>query len=376
MAKIFFCGDIINQFSDKQFISTELQNIIIKTDIAVCNFEGVVDHPSFPRNGMLQIATTPNIIKEAGFDICLLANNHITDYGREGLKHTLNQLVSNKMDFVGAGFSASTVYKPYIRQLNGQVIGIMNLCEAQIGQYVDDNSSFGYAWIGWPEIDELIRETRKHVDVFFLCIHAGLEHYELPLKEFRRLYRHYCDLGVDYVIGTHPHIAQGYELYKNSVVFYSLGNFYFPRSIAADYKEYENNSYSVVIDTEKNDFDLIYHRIENQIVELVHPDNSVIDIDRLNEMLGVKYDRLIRLQNDRVYEVLVSRLFNDALNGIDADISIYQKLKLFVQCVLKMNSFNNTSERRRHQGDLLKRLVENETYRFLTIDVLNHKKYE
>ncbi|MBT3275708.1 MAG: CapA family protein, partial [Spirochaetales bacterium] len=70
-----------------------------------------------------------------------------------------------------------------------------------------------------------------------LLVHGGEEWSTSPSAEYRALYRSYIDLGADAVIGSHPHVLQGIEIYKGSLIAYSLGNFVFPGMDETEYGE-------------------------------------------------------------------------------------------------------------------------------------------
>lgn len=57
--------------------------------------------------------------------------------------------------------------------------------------------------------------------------HGGVEYMDVPLPEWREVYRSWIDLGADAVVASHPHVPQGYEMYKGKPICYSLGNFCF-----------------------------------------------------------------------------------------------------------------------------------------------------
>lgn len=101
----------------------------------------------------------------------------------------------------------------------------------QEGQFSNSTCKYGYAWIGHFSIAKTISELRTKVD-FILCFcHYGLEHYEVPLDCVRQYYYLLIDQGVDCIVGTHPHIAQGYEYYNDKLIVYSLGNFFFQEEL-------------------------------------------------------------------------------------------------------------------------------------------------
>ena len=221
MIKLFICGDIVNLYNDHQFISDELIGIIKSADYSIGNLEGglSITENKMTSTQILQHPSTIKFLKEAGFNMLLLANNHITDGGKEILNHTINKIKLEGIDYIGAGFQLEEVYKGKIVELNGLKIGFINVCEAHEGYFKDKNKSFGYAWLGHPLVENNILNIRQQVDRLLVFVHAGLEHYDLPLVEFRKLYRKYCDLGADCVIASHPHVPQDIELYKNKLIF-------------------------------------------------------------------------------------------------------------------------------------------------------------
>lgn len=369
MVKLFFCGDVLNRFSETQFIDEELQEIIKDADLSVANFEGVIDInlPTCKSKDMMQTPNTVKFLKEAGFGLLLLSNNHITDYGYEGLLETIKTIDSYQLDHIGAAIGYHAAYEPYINEISGLKIGLINLCEAQIGHYKDMNQDYGYAWIGDHLCDARILKLRKEVDVLIVLPHAGLELYSLPLQEFRDLYRHYCDLGADLVIGGHPHVPQGMELYNGKRIVYSLGNFYFPKP---DIKRSDprNSSYSIVVSIDSNktvSVTPIYTQLDGMKVELCLEPS--FDLDYLSCILGPNYESLLLKQNTKAFETLVYKLYKESTNGIDNSDSFRRKCTVFLRSM-----FSKTSNNEVHRLKLLRRLIENETYRYLSLYALNH----
>lgn len=375
MASFFICGDIVNKFADKQFIDAEIIDIIKKTDYAICNLEGVVlsDNSSSP-TGIFQKSSTLKNLKDAGFDMLLLANNHITDKGVQGLKFVVNEAEKYSFDFIGAGFSFEEIYKAKIIEVGNERFGLINICEAQTGQFYDDEQKCGYAWLGHPNVEKLIEKTKKEVDYLLLFVHAGLEHYDLPLAEFRKLYRRYCDLGAGCVIGSHPHIAQGIEKYNDKFIFYSLGNFFFPRTPNANNRNIENQSFSILLNfnNKKISYTPVFHSIEKLKVNVTLPEHSLVKLDRLNNsLIEPNYSKLIEKVYQNAYKKLCRKLYVEALMGTETNDSFLSTLKYIIKYVFFRNRYWKQTETYRYK--LLLRLIQNETYLFLTQHVLKNK---
>lgn len=232
--KIAFVGDIfIHDNLDDSFLSSEVFNYLNKHDLKSCNFEAPIesdcDRPIAKAGPNLkQNSTASKWIQNAGFDVINLANNHIIDYGQEGLKATLDSF-SEKI-VVGAGLNFEEAYRLKVYETNGQKIGFLSFAEFGFGCLDQHNTNAGgYAWINHPIVNELVKTSKSNVDILLVQVHAGAEEVELPLPEWRNRYRELIDLGADAIIGHHPHVPQGWEIYKKKPIFYSLGNFYFDK---------------------------------------------------------------------------------------------------------------------------------------------------
>ena len=372
--KLFVCGDIVNMSSDSQFIDDKLINHIKDSDYAICNFEGTCEYPRIKGLSMVQCEGTLRLLQEAGFDMMLLANNHVTDYGYLGLRNTIREIEENGFAHIGAGFDYDDTYRPFLIDISGITLGFINLCEAQVGHFSDESQEYGYAWIGDKRVDDRIKDLRKRCDVLILFAHAGLENYRLPLPQFRSLYRHYIDTGVDLVIGGHPHIAQGIEQWCGKYIFYSLGNFYFP--FKTRWENTWKKGFSVVLTIDGNlaiGFDIIQHKLVDDKVVLCNED--ILNISELNNSLNdSNYLTEIVHQNKQSFYDLPYRLYKDALNGTSENDTFDRKIKNILCYLVNRKKTYKGSESFRMS--LLKRLVENETYRFLTINYINDLESE
>ena len=85
----------------------------------------------------------------------------------------------------------------------------------------------GVAFFSFDELQKTIREIREDVDIIILIIHWGLEHYDYPSPSQRELAVKMINIGVDIILGHHPHVLQGTEKINKGNVVYSLGNFIF-----------------------------------------------------------------------------------------------------------------------------------------------------
>ena len=150
-----------------------------------------------------------------------LANNHMMDFGEEGLAETKSRLEARGIPFVGAGDFA-TAMKPMILEEAGKKIGVIACAELQFG--MAEEECVGVAPMGaW--LFEAIRRLKQEVDVVIVSCHAAVEMIPMPSPRLREFYHALIDAGASIIHGHHAHVPQGWETYKEGTIFYGLGNF-------------------------------------------------------------------------------------------------------------------------------------------------------
>jgi poly-gamma-glutamate synthesis protein (capsule biosynthesis protein) len=167
-------------------------------------------------------------LRAGSFDIVNLANNHIADHGSTALSQTLELLRSNDIRYVGAGSSFLDAEKPLQIKIREELIEFLAFAENEF------NIAYGNIAGACP-LDPVvnirkIKEARERSDIVIVMVHGGNEFSPIPSPRIVKTYRAFVDAGASAVIATHPHVPQGYETYKNSMIFYSLGNLTFDKS--------------------------------------------------------------------------------------------------------------------------------------------------
>jgi len=334
--KLFACGDIVNLRSKKDFVDEKIKNLIQSSDISICNFEAPIETnnmKAIKKAGphVYQSKKSIEYLSEAGFNMVSLANNHIYDYGQESLDNTIVELNKYNIDIIGAGVDFDSAYEMKIMDKNGIRIGVIAAAENEFGCLYENQNRGGYSWIFHYEIEDNIRKLKDEVDVIVLIAHAGVEEIDFPIKEWRDRYKRLCDIGVDMVIGHHPHVPQGYEKYYNSMIFYSLGNFYFD---SAGYENKSDDSYSVLLEFSKNglkDFEIIYHKKIDGQTCMVKKEEVSFSFYILNGLLENNYLK----RNDEMCIELFHKYYysyyESALGVLDKDATFIQIVKFMIK---------------------------------------------
>lgn len=165
----------------------------------------------------------------AGFDAVGLANNHMMDYREGGLFDTLSTLDRLGIACAGAGRSLGEARRPAIVERKGMRLALLSYsCILPIGS-VATRTRAGIAPARGTGTEEMVRAdlraAREQSDLVIVSIHWGKQLALYPDKSQQRLGRSMVEWGADVVVGHHPHVLQGIELYNGKLIAYSLGDF-------------------------------------------------------------------------------------------------------------------------------------------------------
>ena len=211
---------------------------LANSDLAILNLEAPLCRPTSPivKTGpaLHGAPETAEFIAASGFDLACLANNHIMDYGSDGLSQTIASLDRHHVAWTGAGLDHAAASRPFIREIKGQAIAILNFAENEWSTTYDGQP--GACPIDPIRNYQAIHECRQTADNVIVICHGGHEHFSLPSPRMQELFHFYVDAGADAVVNHHTHCQSGYEVYNGSPIFYSIGNFLFDKEENLDYQ--------------------------------------------------------------------------------------------------------------------------------------------
>ncbi len=174
-------------------------------------------------------------LTSAGINVLGLANNHVLDYGPQGLTDTLAALDAAGIAHAGAGVDAETAHAPVIVPVNGLRVAWLayaNVPDDSVTGFKAQSlaagpNTPGVAW-GTPEgIARDVANAKQHADLVVVALHSGFEYTPQPNSIQTQLAHAAIDAGAALVLGAHPHVLQGLEFYHGGLIAYSLGNFVF-----------------------------------------------------------------------------------------------------------------------------------------------------
>ena len=207
-----------------------------EADMAMVNLKGTLTTANTKLEKTFNFKADPSAVKvltSGGVDIVNLANNHAMDYQGPGLQETLKTLEKAGIHAVGAGMEITEARRPKIIDVKGQRI-------AYFGYYTADYHAAAEGAPGTnhgmeQRIAEDIQAIRDEVDWIVVNFHWGVELANYPEIWQSELAYFTIDQGADVIVGHHPQVLQGAEIYKGRPIAYSLGNFIFGGNARSDY---------------------------------------------------------------------------------------------------------------------------------------------
>lgn len=210
-----------------------LASLIAEADLSIVNLECAIagDEPVFKDGPNLKgTPESPAALKQAGFDIATLGNNHTMDYGPEGLAQTIALCQQAGLQPVGAGMNLDQAMQPVFAELAGKRVGILSVCDREEGDA--EWNRCGVA----PAFDQFlldrVRAMRAECDWSLVIMHGGKEYVPVPPPYWYERVLAVAGTGVDAVVCHHPHVIQGMTYADRAVglpvpVIFSTGNFIF-----------------------------------------------------------------------------------------------------------------------------------------------------
>jgi len=233
IATFSFTGDVCLIREVEQRLREDAESAVagireaLAADYVVGNLETPLSTAPFdPNRGVLKSdPALAQVLVSLGFDAFTIANNHTMDCGAEGLRDTLAFLHQNNIAHFGAGENLQSARRPLIVERNNIRFGLLGYSQPELDAAQNDKA--GNAPLRKEIILADVAKLRSQVDVLILTLHEGYEFQFYPRLEFMQLCRELTQNGVDVICGHHPHVLQGMEACGNSLIMYSLGNFWF-----------------------------------------------------------------------------------------------------------------------------------------------------
>lgn len=296
--KLLFSGDFgfhgLNLSGPIPNISDNLRRRFKSCDSLIVDLEGpILDSFEIP----MSFKTGPHIftnsdvmntvIEDIGNLSFCLANNHIMDYGLEGLRKTLNFCRARGIKTLGAGENKTSVEEPLRFHKGGISISVLNFAEDEWN--VSEKDLPGVNGLDIVNNVRQIEREKFVSDYVIVVIHGGNEYYNLPNFRIRDQYRFYIENGADLIVCHHTHTISGMEEWMGKGIYYGLGNFLLTLP-SANPDWYEGLLLEVVINKFGISTDLVPIHQDLKVFsvdEILDTQHRLNLINRFNKLSGV-----------------------------------------------------------------------------------------
>ncbi|HBT48119.1 MAG TPA: hypothetical protein DEA73_09655 [Peptococcaceae bacterium] len=229
--------DRLMQSQGLDYPLAELGPLLRSADLTFGNLESPLSDTGKPIPGKgIWFRARPEalqVLQQGGFDVLNIANNHILDYDTPAFRQTMALLEGAGIHYCGGGENIQEARRPVILEEKGLRLGFLGYSDmADIFWSYDYPRSFkatterpGTAPLEIETMCQDVELLKARTDTTVVSLHWGTEYQRRPSSEQRQIAHRLVEAGADIILGHHPHVFQGIEVYKGSIILYSLGNF-------------------------------------------------------------------------------------------------------------------------------------------------------
>lgn len=297
MITLLFAGDLVPPQAVNNIYSEELIQVLAEKDFSIVNLECPLTTHNAPisktGNNFKRNPETIRHIKKGAFDAVCLSNNHILDYGHQGVMDTIDICNQNGIKTVGAGSNLKEAQKPLHIILKGKKICILNYSEREFN--IATHSSGGANPYSDITVYYDIEREKRENDFVIVVYHGGLEYHHYPTPEIVQKFKYMIDVGAHAVISHHTHRYSGSIVYNDKPLLFGLGNFLLPAKNKVQKNWYQGILAKLTIENQ---------RITHTIVPIMSSkDFSKINLLEKNEhkKILLKFRELSKSISDEVF---------------------------------------------------------------------------
>lgn len=213
-----------------RFLFQNIADTLKQADILFGNLEGPISERGRRIGSKYSFRFKPEIaeiLKDYGFDVVSVTNNHAGDWGLEAFVDTLSYLEKNNILAAGGGEDDKEAYSPRSLKIKNMLFSFLAFSDLGPRQLEATSSQAGIAWADEEKIKSAVKSAKNKGAFVVVSFHFGEEYQPDPSQRQRLLAELAVEAGADLIVGHHPHVLQPLAAYKDGLIIYSLGNFIF-----------------------------------------------------------------------------------------------------------------------------------------------------
>lgn len=243
-----FAGDIMFDKSVAGFIKSKGEDYVFQgyekyfrgSDMVFGNLETALSNSGQPiPDKEHTFRSSPRLaafMKKYNFAAMSIANNHTMDYGRDAFVETMKALKDNGIGYGGGGHNKKEAADGIVLNKKGLDIGFIAFTSVvpSTDWYAGEKRPgiIGAYKVHEAEVLSAVRALDSKCDILIVSMHWGKEGTTEVREREVELAHKLVDAGAEVVMGHHPHVVRRFEMYKDKLILYSLGNFIFTTSHA------------------------------------------------------------------------------------------------------------------------------------------------
>lgn len=247
-AKICIGADFVPTKSNKtlfangnaeQLFGESLYNLFLQSDLNVFNLEAPITSSSdkLEKVGSPNLKTykeITNVLEKISPVLLSCANNHILDYGMQGVTDTISELNCASISYVGLGLNKEEAAKCFIKDFGELRVGIYSCAENEFS--IAKKYSGGANGYDPLNTFDDIKKAKTECDYLIVLHHGGRENYRYPSPLLKETCHKMSDSGADIIICQHSHCVGAFEKRGSSVIVYGQGNTLFDYNDITEWK--------------------------------------------------------------------------------------------------------------------------------------------
>lgn len=208
---------------------TEVKPLIEGYDLKYYNQESIIGGKSMGLSAYPRFNSPEEIgdaMLDTGFNLVGLSNNHTMDKGEKGVINSVNYWKSKNVHYTGQALSEEEREENVqVHEINGVKYAFLAYTTVTNGLLPPSGKDYLTNIYSDEKVKKDVDKIRNEADVIIVAMHWGVEYTTKEVESQRRIAKYLSELGVDLVIGAHPHVIEPVEMVGDTLVFYSLGNF-------------------------------------------------------------------------------------------------------------------------------------------------------
>jgi len=232
-----YIGELMAKKQDYNFPYEKIKTELAGADLVFGNLETPVANSGDSAHTLYSFLTNPlalSGLKNSGFKVVTVANNHAFDYKLGAYVETLNNLKSAGIAYTGGGFNFNEAHSGATIDINGVKTTFLAYTDLLPKSSAATDNQAGIAYLDQAQMIKDIKSAKIKSDLVIVSFHWGQEYQTKSKAHQQAIAAAAVTAGADLIVGHHPHVAQEVTEINGVTVAYSLGNFIFDQNFSPD----------------------------------------------------------------------------------------------------------------------------------------------